>query len=342
MNTLISYRYRDASNNHVDINVVVAGTLPKQQITDIAKCLHDGDYFIPGQVGLPETRFDNYNEQDDHIWFEIYPFNTFKEVPSEPTETITIHQVYANFMAAKDHWNEEAAMARLTGEVPISKPEFQPSSNKLATAIEYMDFIKNLHGVTTVTLAAASGLDFQTLYDIENRKRPPTYEQLKAISNALNLSKEETARMFDIFGQTWNQFGIPLDIVHYIKTEPDALSNIRAMFKPEIHLSPNIIALIDTPLDSLQYDDRLFARARNAICFFTRLKTLGQVAYARHVNYAAFSAIRNMGTKSRERLEEILASTGILDVDTEELKLYLESTNQLTTWFSKHSLNTKL
>ena len=30
-----------------------------------------GEYFIPRQVGMPERKFDEYDTEADHCWFEL-------------------------------------------------------------------------------------------------------------------------------------------------------------------------------------------------------------------------------------------------------------------------------
>ena len=68
MNTKISYLYRDADNYKRYNECIVAGTLSANQICTILDCCDMGEYFIPGQVGLPERRFDPYDPQADHGW----------------------------------------------------------------------------------------------------------------------------------------------------------------------------------------------------------------------------------------------------------------------------------
>ena len=65
MNTKISYLYRDADNYKRYNECIVAGTLSANQICTILDCCDMGEYFIPGQVGLPERRFDPYDPQAD-------------------------------------------------------------------------------------------------------------------------------------------------------------------------------------------------------------------------------------------------------------------------------------
>lgn len=70
MNTRIDYLYRDASNYKQPNSVVVSGLFTARQVGEILGCLNDGEYFIPSQVGLPETRFGEITE-DDHCWLNL-------------------------------------------------------------------------------------------------------------------------------------------------------------------------------------------------------------------------------------------------------------------------------
>ena len=63
MNTKISYLYRDVDNYKRYNECIVAGTLSANQICTILDCCDMGEYFIPGQVGLPERRFDPHDPQ---------------------------------------------------------------------------------------------------------------------------------------------------------------------------------------------------------------------------------------------------------------------------------------
>lgn len=104
MNTHISYMYRDASNYKQYNEAIVEGELSLEDQNTILGCLDEGEYFIPGQVGLPEKRFEKITE-DDHCWFEMG--SVFASPCSlEPTVNLTSTQLVANFVAAKDSWND--------------------------------------------------------------------------------------------------------------------------------------------------------------------------------------------------------------------------------------------
>ena len=107
MNTQIRYLYRDASNYKVENECVVTGTFTQEQIAQIMDCCDLGEYFIPSQVGLPERRFDRYDPEEDHCWFELAE-DGFEETAKPATVGISAQQLVENFSAAKEHWNDTA------------------------------------------------------------------------------------------------------------------------------------------------------------------------------------------------------------------------------------------
>lgn len=109
MNTRITYLYRDASNWKKYNEVVVSGTFTADQISEIVRCLNDGEYFIPKQVGFPEIRFEKINE-DDHCWFELCK-NDFEEVETDPTIDMTAGEVIEKFLAARGKWEDSEMFA---------------------------------------------------------------------------------------------------------------------------------------------------------------------------------------------------------------------------------------
>ena len=96
-NTKVEYMYRDGSNYKIRQSVVLRGTLTKKEIDQIFSKL-DGIWFIPRQVGLPEERFEESNE-DDHCYFEMQEITDTNEGVDE---VLTAKEMYANFMAVKE------------------------------------------------------------------------------------------------------------------------------------------------------------------------------------------------------------------------------------------------
>lgn len=104
MNTRISYLYRDASNYKQYNEAVVSGTFTKEQIETIIGCLDMSEYFIPKQVGFPEKRFDEIDE-DDHCWFELSRYG-FEMTEAEPNIEMSPDEVVAKFLKAKGKWDD--------------------------------------------------------------------------------------------------------------------------------------------------------------------------------------------------------------------------------------------
>lgn len=105
MNTKISYLYRDADNYKVHNECIVEGELSKEQIRSIMDCCDMGEYFIPSQVGMPERKFDEYDEEADHCWFEISE-EGFERTDQPANIPLTARQLVENFTFRKDNWDD--------------------------------------------------------------------------------------------------------------------------------------------------------------------------------------------------------------------------------------------
>lgn len=111
MNTKISYLYRDADNYKVYNECVIEGELTEQQIETIMDCCDCGEYFIPGQVGMPECKFDECDSEADHCWFELSR-DGFEQTSRPADISLTAEQLVSNFSVCKDNWQDgEEAMA---------------------------------------------------------------------------------------------------------------------------------------------------------------------------------------------------------------------------------------
>ena len=82
------------------------GILSKEQQETILSCLEDGEDFIPQLVGMPERRFEEWDEEEDHSFFEMNAdsFETTTEccdISSTPQELVD------QFLARKNHWNPD-------------------------------------------------------------------------------------------------------------------------------------------------------------------------------------------------------------------------------------------
>ncbi len=104
MNTKIYYLYRDASNYKVQNVCVIPGVVTREQIQEIIECLDDGEYFIPHLVGLPERKFDTYDTQDDHPFFELSE-DGFEPTKETATLELTPAELVEAFRQHKDKWH---------------------------------------------------------------------------------------------------------------------------------------------------------------------------------------------------------------------------------------------
>jgi len=116
MNTKIKYLYRDASNYKAWNEEIIAGEMTMDDVIRISHSLFEREYFIPRDVGLPETRITDYRTDDDHCWFEwemgvdddgnLYGF----EITSKaPTVQMTVEELVKNFENVKS-WDETSWM----------------------------------------------------------------------------------------------------------------------------------------------------------------------------------------------------------------------------------------
>lgn len=105
MNTAMEYLYRDADNYKSLNRIILKGQFTQAQSDVIYSCLDKGEYFIPRQVGLPEKRFDTFDPQSDHCWFELHP-GAFTFTNEEPTVELTVDDLTQNFRKAKGNWNK--------------------------------------------------------------------------------------------------------------------------------------------------------------------------------------------------------------------------------------------
>ena len=102
LNTKIYYLYRDASNFKVWNSCVISGELSSSNIDEIMETLVDGENFIPRLVGMPETRFDSWTE-DDTDWFELYR-SSFEPTNQLPTIDVSPDELVTRFREAEEVW----------------------------------------------------------------------------------------------------------------------------------------------------------------------------------------------------------------------------------------------
>ena len=131
LNTQIEYLYRDADNYKVWNNCIIKGTLSEEQKQLILDCRDEGEYFIPHLVGLPEKQFDTWDDQSDHVWFELWD-QAFSETTDPPTVGITADELVNAFLACKEDWSHKPALddlisaAKTRIKTTTQPPEPQP------------------------------------------------------------------------------------------------------------------------------------------------------------------------------------------------------------------------
>lgn len=101
-NTRLAYLYRDADNFKVRHEVVFAGQMSEDEKMRIIASLDDGEYFIPGPLGLNDERFGSETEAD-HPFFE---FCYFEETTHKPTTDIAIAEIVKRFEDNAHLWKD--------------------------------------------------------------------------------------------------------------------------------------------------------------------------------------------------------------------------------------------
>ena len=113
-NTCFHYLYRDAANYKQHADVVVRGRVGFE---DLKPFLESGEWFIPGDVGLPDLQH-NFALQgcalptaDDHVWHELV---SCEPADASPTMDMTAAELMQRFRdAARSGWRVSAAQTRL-------------------------------------------------------------------------------------------------------------------------------------------------------------------------------------------------------------------------------------
>lgn len=103
-NTRIEYLYRDGSNWKQGNECVIEGVIDETGVDAIVASLDEGEYFIPRAVGMPETRFPTWTE-DDHSYFELDAAG-FSPTDEEPTVDVDAETLVARFKAAAGRWKD--------------------------------------------------------------------------------------------------------------------------------------------------------------------------------------------------------------------------------------------
>lgn len=105
INTILRYLYRDASNYKVFSEAIVAGKLDQGALQPF---FHEGEFFVPSQVGLKDLQPSPFTK-DDHIWHELASVAPTCEPATIPMGAI---ELLAGFrQASKNDWNQELVFA---------------------------------------------------------------------------------------------------------------------------------------------------------------------------------------------------------------------------------------
>ena len=100
MNTRIEYLYRDDGNYKKYYSFVLNGEIMLEQLTQY---LHEGSYFIPSQIGLPDLQTSPLSVHD-HIWHEL---DIVEPTTESATVSISAEAFKAAFASANaNSWNE--------------------------------------------------------------------------------------------------------------------------------------------------------------------------------------------------------------------------------------------
>lgn len=72
-NTVLQYMYRDGANWKQLGRTVFSGRITREDVVAIVDALHDGEWFIPGQIGLEDLQ-EGWDPQYDHPFHSICCF----------------------------------------------------------------------------------------------------------------------------------------------------------------------------------------------------------------------------------------------------------------------------
>lgn len=117
MHTLLTYRYRDASNFKANGEVLLSGELTPELRDRLQVSLLDGEYFIPEKVGLPSLRAKLYQysegnpTDDDHLLHEFVELRTAlpEEAASQPVSGDLVELVARFEVNARRGWWTDVA-----------------------------------------------------------------------------------------------------------------------------------------------------------------------------------------------------------------------------------------
>lgn len=111
-NTRISLSYADASNYKAHQDVVVAGRLSPEHLARMESTLQDGEFMIPGQVGLPDLQASMSTGwgEDDHVFHTI---SGIELTDDAPTVDLTVDAMMGAWPADARGWDVVGALDRV-------------------------------------------------------------------------------------------------------------------------------------------------------------------------------------------------------------------------------------
>lgn len=83
-NTAFEYMYRDASNWKQFGRVIFSGAISRDDVEAVLKARYDGEWFIPGQIGMVDLQ-EGWDPQYDHPFHELGGFELTLEDPCDRT-----------------------------------------------------------------------------------------------------------------------------------------------------------------------------------------------------------------------------------------------------------------
>lgn len=124
-NTRVSYQYRDADNYKVGRDVVFFGKISPWDLKLIALCLDEGEYFIPGAVGIADLQdsFESPSRWDPERDGPYHQITGIELTDDEPTDELA--RSIGDFA---DHMAEHGllGLASKSGWDEAYKPSFYP------------------------------------------------------------------------------------------------------------------------------------------------------------------------------------------------------------------------
>ncbi|MBB4861528.1 hypothetical protein HNP46_000339 [Pseudomonas nitritireducens] len=104
INTTLSYRYADGAGFTTDSSITVAGMISQDELLALLGSMHDGEFFVPGQVGIEalgrapgDSNFAEGIEHPHHF------FNGLEYTWDKPTEVYNTSGLVARFKHAAAH-----------------------------------------------------------------------------------------------------------------------------------------------------------------------------------------------------------------------------------------------